>query len=320
MTLALANLVALATLTLLLPGLVTRVKARWAGRRGPPIWQLAYDLRRLWAKVPVYSDVTTPVFRLAPYVALVAALASAALAPMLSTAPLASFDYDFVWFAYVWGLGRVAMVLGALDTGSSFEGMGAARAATFGVLLEPALFLVAGALSLYVHLGHGATAAGHSLTALLMPRLQGGAAVTLWLACVIALVIVIQLEAARLPIEDPTTHLELTMVHEVMILDHSGPDLAALQLAGAVKLATGVSIVATLLNPWAAARPSAAGVLAHLGLCVALALALGLSESLLARVRLRAVPAYLVLAGIAGVVALLALLARSAQLGGGGAP
>lgn len=300
------NLAALLVMPILLSGVVVRVKARWAGRRGPPLLQLAYDLWRLWHKRSVVSSGATFVFQLAPYVALVATLGSAALLPLTGVHPIASFPFDFIWFAYVWGLSRAAMILGALDTGSSFEGMGAAREATFGTLLEPALFLVAGALALV----HGE----HQLWQLLAPPTGGGAAPVVWAGAVVALIIVVQVESSRMPIDDPTTHLELTMIHEVMILDHSARELAAVQWAAAIKLALGLSILASLLLGPA---QSWAGVALHLAVCVALAIALGLSESLLVRLRLRAVPQYLVAAIVAGAVALLAALALSAARGAG---
>jgi len=134
-------------------------------------------------------------------------------------------------------------VLGALDTGSSFEGMGASREATFATLLEPVLFVVAGALCLH--------SGARSFADALAPSIDGGPALVMWFAAIVALTVVVQVETGRVPIDDPATHLELTMVHEVMVLDHSGRELAFLQLGSAIKLYTGVSVVAMLLNPLA---------------------------------------------------------------------
>ena len=295
------NLLALLVMPIVLVGTINRVKSRWAGRRGPPILQLAFDLWRLVRKTPVYSKVTTPVFRLGPVVVLVTTLASACVVPLVGTSAIASFPFDFVWFAYVWGFGRVALMLGALETGSSFEGMGESREATFATLLEPILFLVAGALCLH--------SGARSFALLLAPQLDGTTAVVMWVAAIIALLIVVQVESARMPIDDPTTHLELTMVHEVMILDHSGPELAFLELAAAIKLFIGVSVVAMLLSPLAGAG-SLAAVGIHLGLCVAIAIAIGLAESLIARIKLRVIPQYIVVGLVAGGIALLSMLGR----------
>lgn len=293
----LANLAALLVMPFLLTGVINRVKSLWSGRRGPPIFQLAHDVVRLLRKSPVYSTTTTPVFRIAPYVLLVTAAGSAAVAPLLGSTPIASFTFDFVWFAYVAGLGRVAIMLAALDTGSSFEGMGAAREATFSTLLEPALFLVVGALCLL--------SGTHTLHEALTPHLQGGAAIVVWAAAIFALLVVLQVDTARMPVDDPTTHLELTMVHEVMVLDHSGPDLAAIQIGSAIKLLVGSSMIATLLNPWAGHRAELAAI-PNLALCIAVAAVIGTIESLIARLKLRAVPQYIVVALFSGAIALLA--------------
>lgn len=303
---ALANLAALAVMPFVVVGLINRVKARWAGRRGPPILQLAFDAWRLFHKRPVYSEVTTAVFRLGPIAVLVTTLASACIVPLAGVAPLVSFPFDFVWFAYLWALGRVALMLGALDTGSAFEGMGASREATFSTLLEPVLFLVAGALCL--HTG------ARDLAGALAPRLDSAPALVMWVAAIAAMLVVVQVESSRMPVDDPTTHLELTMVHEVMILDHSARELLLLQLAAAAKLYLSISVVAALLNPLAGGgSPAAAAVAVHLALCAALALALGLAESLIARLKLRVVPQYIVFALVAAGVALLSMLGRGGR-------
>lgn len=297
------NVIALLLMPFVLTGIINRVKSLWSGRKGPPLLQPAYDAVRLLRKSSTYSATTTPIFRIAPWIFLITAVGSAVVTPLLGSEAIASFPFDFVWFAYIWGLGRVAIMLAALDTGSSFEGMGAAREATFSTLLEPAFFLVAGALCL--------NAGTHTLRDALLPRLSAddGSSVV-WLCGVVTLFIVLQVETARMPVDDPTTHLELTMVHEVMVLDHSGPDLAAIQYGAAIKLYVGAAMVATLLNPWAGTvGPLAAA--ANLGLCVCVAVAVGTIESLIARLRLRTVPKYIALALASAAVALLATSWRS---------
>ncbi len=306
MPVRLANLAALLVMPLVLTGVINRVKSLWSGRKGPPLFQLAFDVVRLLRKSSVYSSTTTPVFRIAPYVLLLTAAGSACVAPLLGSTPFVSFPFDFVWLAYVWGLGRMAIMLAALDTGSSFGGMGAAREATFSTLLEPALFFIVGALSLLT--------GKHTLHEALNPHLDGGPAFVVWVAALVALTIVLQVETARMPVDDPATHLELTMVHEVMVLDHSGPDLAAIQVASAIKFFVGASIIATLLNPWAGSETLAAASL-NVAICVFVAILIGTVESLIARLKLRAVPQYIVVAIASGVVALLAAAWRA-----GGAP
>ncbi len=302
MTLAhVANFAALGTLPFLLTGTINRVKSLWSGRKGPPLLQPAYDVVRLLRKSPVYSTTTTPVFRIAPYVFLMTALGSAVVTPLLGSRPIAAFQFDFVWFAYIWALGRIAVMLAALDTGSAFEGMGAAREATFSTLIEPALFLVTGAFSLL--------SGTHTLYEAVESHLPAGAGTVAWLSGVVALLIVLQVEIARMPIDDPTTHLELTMVHEVMVLDHSGPELAAIQVGSAIKLLVGSSIVATLLNPWSGSGGALSAALNVL-LCGIFAGLIGTIESLIARLKLRTVPQYLVVALASGIVALLATMWR----------
>jgi len=299
---AVANLAALVVLPFVLLGTVTRIKSIWSGRKGPPILQPVFDVLRLLRKSPVYSDTTTPLFRIAPYVLLVTSVGGAALTPLLGGTPLISFPFDFVWFAYAWALGRFSVMLAAMDTGSSFEGMGAGREATFSTILEPALFLALGALSLLTH--------ARTLHQVIAPHLRDGPSVVVWGTAVVTLMIVLQVETARMPVDDPATHLELTMVHEVMVLDHSGPDLAAIQIGSAVKFLTGASIIATLLNPWHGGDGPLVAV-TNIALSLGVAAVVGTIESLVARLKLRAVPHYIAAAVFAGIVALLATAWRA---------
>jgi formate hydrogenlyase subunit 4 len=305
MLLALANLLALVVMPFLTAGLILRVKSLWSGRKGPPLLQPAFDVLRLLRKAPVYSDTTTPVFRIAPWMFLITALGSATLAPSFGSTPLISFPFDYLWLIQIWALGRVGVMLAALDTGSAFEGMGSAREATFSTLLEPVLLLTLGALCL----SSGAQTLHEALAATWG---VGDTSVVVGLLSVIALLIALQVEAGRMPVDDPTTHLELTMVHEVMVLDHAGPDLAAIQHGSAIKLYVASSIVATLLNPWSG-QGLWLGAAANLALCVAVALTVGTIESLVARLKLSAVPKYI---AVALASAALALFATAWRIGG----
>ena len=299
-----ANLLVLLVMPFLLTGIINRVKALWSGRKGPPLFQPLWDVLRLLRKKSVYSSTTTPLFRIAPWVLLITSVGSAVVTPLLGTQPLYSFAFDFVVLAYAWGLGRAAVMLAALDTGSSFEGMGAAREATFSTLVEPALFLVIGALGLFSRT--------HTLHEALQLKVDDGASLAAWFCAVVCLLVVLQTETARMPVDDPTTHLELTMVHEVMVLDHSGPELAAIQLANAVKLLVGASVLATLMNPWARLGTPVSALLT-VGLSVVVAIVIGTIESLIARLKLRAVPQYV---GVAIAASAIALLATTWRLGG----
>jgi len=298
----LAHLAAFALMPFVLVGVLNRTKALWSGRKGPPILQSGWDVLRLFRKSVVYSEVTTPIFQLAPLVGLVTAGAAALVVPIFGSASLLGFQLDFVWMAYLWGLGRVALVLAAFDTGSSFEGMGAARAATFSTLVEPTLFLTLGTLTLVT--------GKLSLHEVLAIPLADSAAVAVWALSVVALLIVLQVEASRMPVDDPTTHLELTMIHEVMVLDHSGPDLALIQLAAGLKFFVGSAMIATLLNPGRGTSGWLTGAF-NLALCVLIAVGVGTVESLIARLKLRAVPQYVAVAMASAAVALLATAWRA---------
>ncbi len=295
--LAAAHLAAMGLLPFLLVGIINRTKARWAGRKGPRLLQSLDDVRRLLRKRPVYSTVTTAVFKVGPLVVLATSLVSASMAPLLGGFAPVSFPYDFVVFAYLWGLGRMAMMLSALDTGSSFEGMGASREATYAALVEPGLFLVLGTLAIAT----GQT----SFAQIVGVGLASPPAVIVTVAAVVALIVVLQVEAARVPVDDPTTHLELTMIHEVMILDHAGPELAALQYAAALKLTLCAGIVAALLNPLGEGHGAALMVAGNVAITFGVAILVGTVESLLARFRLALVPQYVLVAIISGSVALL---------------
>ncbi|BDG02568.1 respiratory chain complex I subunit 1 family protein [Anaeromyxobacter oryzae] len=285
----------------LLLGVVTRVKAIFAGRTGAPLLQPYHDLRRLLGKGAVYSRTTTWVFRAGPVVGLAAVLCAGLLLSFGGAPALLAFPGDFVLFAYLLGLGRFATALAALDTGSSFEGMGAAREVTFASYAEPALFLCLVVL---------ASATGSlSLTGMLgdaLPDVWHGQGPTLLLAAV-ALFGVALAENARIPFDDPTTHLELTMIHEVMVLDHSGPDLALIQYGASLKLfLLGALVVRLGLGlPLASPEASLAAFLAGM---LAFAVVVGAVESTMARLRLTRVPQFLVASSVLSLLALVLLL------------
>jgi formate hydrogenlyase subunit 4 len=295
-SLGLVHLLIALAMPVLMVGLVNRTKALWAGRKGPRLLQLAWDLLRLLRKRPVYSVVATPLFRVGAYVVLAAALLAAMIAPLLGSFAPFQFDHDFIVFAYTLGLARIFLMLSAMDVGSAFEGMGAAREASFSAFVEPALFLLIGAASV---------ATGSTSFAGLIGHLhQTESFQWLVLPAVVVLFILLQAEAARVPVDDPLTHLELTMVHEVMILDHSGPDLAAMQYAAALKMTIYAGLIAALLNPFDPAGAPLASIATSLLVMAAVAVAVGCVESLTARLALRLVPRYLMLASVAAALCL----------------
>lgn len=281
---------------ILLVGLVNRTKAWWGGRRGPRLTQSFWDLRRLLRKQPVFSAVATPLFRAGAWVVLLASLLAAQIAPILGPLAPLQFEHDFIVFAYTLGLARLALMLSAMDVGSAFEGMGSAREASFTAFVEPALFLLVGTALV----GTGQT----SLAGLIGQWHHSPAFVWLAAPAVLVLFVLLQAEAARVPVDDPATHLELTMVHEVMVLDHSGPELAAMQYAAAIKMTVYAGLIAALLNPFDLAAQPAPAVLAALAIMAAVAVVVGCVESLTARLRMRHVPPYLALASLVAALGL----------------
>ena len=292
---ALLQLATVLVVAPLLGGVVTRVKAIFAGRIGPPLLQPYHDLARLLRKGVVYSRTAGAVFRAGPLVGLAATLAAALLMPFGGAEAVVAFPGDFVLLAYLLGLARFVTALAALDTGSSFEGMGAAREVTFASFAEPALFLAlvtvaraTGALSLSEMLG----------PPLAQRWAAGGSQLPL---VALALFAVALAESSRIPFDDPNTHLELTMIHEVMVLDHSGPDLALILYGAHLKLALLGALVARV------ALGFAGGVAAWLGLLgglAAFAVAVGIVESTMARLRMPRVPQFLLAASVLSALAL----------------
>lgn len=284
------------TLPIILVGLVNRTKSWWAGRKGPRLLQSAYDLWRLLGKRPIVSTVASPLFRMSAYVVLVCGLAAASMVPMLGQFAPVQFSHDFIVVAYTLGLARIALMIGAMDVGSAFEGMGAAREASFSAYAEPALFLLIGAA--------GAATGMTSFADLIGQLHRTPYFLIIVIPLVLALLILLQTEAARVPVDDPMTHLELTMIHEVMILDHSGPELAAMQYAAALKMTLYAGLIAALINP---VDPQAAPVPAigvSLGLMLLVALGVGCIESLSARLPMRWVTRYVLIGSGAALLSM----------------
>jgi formate hydrogenlyase subunit 4 len=275
----------------LLPGIINRVKAWVAGRRGPPVLQLYYDLARLWQKGVVMSNLASPAFIVLPAVAWVAVLGAAMLIPLGPLGASLSFRGDVLLMLYLLALARFCTAWAAMETGSAFEGMGAAREVSYAVLAEAAM--IAAILSLSVQTG------SVSLATMLAPA--AGAGVFLLAA---GLFIVLLAENCRVPFDDPNTHLELTMIHEVMVLDHSGPPLAAILHGASMKLLLFAVILVQAVLPLGGLHPvAAAGALA--GAVLAVTLGVGMVESLLARLAFKQVPLLLTVAFLLCLFALL---------------
>ena len=293
----------------LLPGIINRVKAKFAGRHGKPVLQTYYDIAKLLRKGEVISRTSTWTFAVAPSVALAATLCALALLPLGGAVSPLAFAGDFVLAAYLLGMGRFAIMLGALDTGSAFEGMGASREATFSALAEPVFFLALMVLtSLCLGLGHGTD------TAFSLSTMFGGQTAGAWLTgkgelllLPVIFFILLLVENCRIPVDDPNTHLELTMIHEVMVLDHSGPNMALILYGAALKLWFFAALIAGLITP---GLPLWQQVGLRVAIVLLLAVVVGIVESVMARLRMERVAYLLGAAAIMGMLTLILTQAR----------
>src|SRR5579864_9417750 len=285
----------------LLLGLINRTKALVAGRRGPPLLQPYRDVVKCLRRGAVYGDVTSWVFRAGSVISLVCLVAALFLMPLGGIVAPVSFAGDLIVLVGLLALGRFATVLAALDTGSSFEGMGASREVHFAVLAEPALLLALAALARC-----GGAMSLSAIYAALTPALWLTLLPNLTLVAMTLLVLGL-VENCRIPVDDPTTHLELTMIHEVMVLDHSGPDFAFIQYAAALKLWMLGALFVGLVLAVRSGSPWLDGGAALLGMA-GLAVVIGIVESAMARYRLTRVPQFIVGAATLSVVAFIVLL------------
>ncbi len=279
----------------LLLSIINRSKAVIAGRRGAPLLQPYFNLTRLLQKGVVYSDVSSGLVQLSPVVNLAVLCCCVVLVPLGPIPAILHFSGDFILLAYLMGMGRFITMLGALDTGSSFEGMGASREAFFAALAEPAFFLTMAGLARIT----GAQSLNDILQTINSEHWLHATPSLLLIA--VAFFLVFLAENARIPIDDPTTHLELTMIHEVMILDHSGPDLAMIEYGVALKIWLLAAIFAALFVP---PGTNVLWLPLFLLLMVAIGMLVAMVESSMARLRLIRVPQLLISAGVFAGLAL----------------
>ena len=284
-------------------GVINRVKAIIGGRRGQPLFQLYFDIQKLLSKESVFSETTTWVFRFGPVVALATALIAVMIVPLgHASAPLA-FTGDIILLAYVMGLGRFFTMAAAIDTGSAFEGMGSAREATYACFAEPVLFLgllvlarVTGTISMSGMLGPG-----------LLAGWSGAAAALLLI--LISWFVVLLVENCRIPFDDPNTHLELTMIHEVMVLDHSGPALGLILYGASIKMFVFAALIVRLAMPFSGGSEIVDWCLFLLG-TVLVAIVIGIIESVMARLRLPSIPNLLMGAGALSLLGMILVLVK----------
>jgi formate hydrogenlyase subunit 4 len=257
-------------------GVINRVKSLASGRKGPGIFQPVKDVVRLFKKGVVYSETTSFVFRIAPTVYFSSVVMAMLVVPFGQSKGVVSFEGDFIFFAYVLALGKFFNIISAMDTGSSFEGMGASREALYSMFAEPAFFILMGSLALLT---------GHTSFQEIFAALHIGSYISYALAILgtFVLMMVSMVENSRMPIDDPKTHLELTMVHEVMILDNSGFDLGLILSAGYLKFAVYGALV---VNLFIGVFPYQYSIPMFFIIQVVLASGVGLIESFMARFRM----------------------------------
>jgi formate hydrogenlyase subunit 4 len=227
-----------------LVGVMRQVRARLEGRAGAGIWQPWRDLRKLLGKESIRPYGTSWVFAEAPRVLLGSTLLIAAVIPFLSTRSPLNGVADLFAVVALLLLGTVALALAGLDTGTAFGGMGASRGITVAALAEPTILLAGFALSARVGSSNLAAIVEGTLTT------PGRVLSPASLLAAVALAVVIVAETGRLPVDNPATHLELTMIHEAMVLEYAGRDLALVELASALRLTVLLGLAANLFLPW----------------------------------------------------------------------
>lgn len=266
-------------LPLLSVGLIAKTKAIWAGRKGASIIQPFFTVAKLLRKQEIHPRTAGWIFRAAPSLALAATFTAALLVPFGGSSSIFSFRGDFVVFMYLLAFAKAVMVMAAMEVGSSFEGMGASREISFTAFLEPAFFLTVGSL---VYAG-GFDSMGdlfYRHTVLITNQWS----VIIAVMTSLALFIMMLVEGARVPFDDPTTHLELTMIHEVMVLDTSGVNLAMVYYTAALKMQIYASLISYFLIP--EGRGSILITLIFFVVSMVLAILVGLVESLMPRYRM----------------------------------
>ena len=299
-----AQMLLVLALAPLLVGFVRKVKARLLRRQGPPLIQPYRDIIRLLRKDVVLATSASWLFRAIPYLIFAATWVAAALVPTFATGLMFSWSADLIAIIALLGLARFFLALAGLDVGTSFGGIGSSREVMIASLAEPAMLMIVFTLAL---------AAGSTQLSTMAEYLASGEAglrFSLGLA-LIALIIVAIAENARIPVDNPATHLELTMVHEAMVLEYSGRHLALIDLSAELKLLLYVSLIACLFVPWGIAAPDAGlkalliGVVAYVAKLAAGAFLLAVFETSIAKMRVFRVPEFM---GVALMLALLATL------------
>jgi formate hydrogenlyase subunit 4 len=289
-----------------LTGFVRKVKARLLRRQGPPLLQPYRDLVRLMRKEVVLADSASWLFRVIPYLIFAATWVAASLVPTFRTGLMFSWSADLIAIIALLGSARFFLALAGLDVGTSFGGIGSSREVMIASLAEPAMIMIVFTLALVAGSTQLSTMAGFMVSSAVGLRVSLGLAL-------IALIMVAIAENARIPVDNPATHLELTMVHEAMVLEYSGRHLAMVEFSASLKLLLYVSLIACVFVPWGMAAPGAhagalvVGTLAYLGKLAAGGFLLALFETSIAKMRVFRVPEFLGAALMLGLLATLLL-------------
>lgn len=301
MLMKLLNFIILLFVPFLMMGIIKKTKTFWAGKKGPSVFQPLYDFIRLMKKDFVISKTTSVVFRIAPIITFSTVLFAGLFVPLASGSALINIPAGLIVFAYTLALGKFASLISAMDTGSSFEGMGTSREACFSTIVEPAFFIViASIMALTGNYTFGA------LSNIISSA--GSYGVLIIIFSIVVLFIMMLTEASRVPVDDPATHLELTMIHEVMILDNSGSDLALFSWANSIKLLLLSSLIANMIIPstvegWLA-------VLLYLLIMFIISIIIGTVESGMARIRMSHVFEFIFIMSSISLVVLSLIIAR----------
>lgn len=281
----------------LFAGFVNKLKAILTGRIGAPIIQPYFELRKLFRKETINSITSSFISRISPLLNFVSLIVAAAVLPVGFWKPLISFNGDIILFAYILGLSRFFQILAAMDIGSSFEGMGASREATFALFAEPIFFFTIGSISFL----SGFTSLFdiyHSI------ELNNISYEVFILICSISVFMLAVTECSRMPVDDPNTHLELTMIHEVMILDNSGLDLFFYQYSSYIKLFIYAVLEISFFYPFSQ-QSYFLGIIIFVVGSFILSCALAVVETITARYRMKNIPQYLLFATAIGILNLL---------------
>ena len=265
-------------------GIINRIKSITSGRKGPGVLQPVKDVIKLFRKGAVYSNTTSIIFTLAPGISFASVLMACLVIPFGPANGLVSFDGDFIFFAYILACGKFFSIIAAMDTGSSFEGMGASREALYSMFAEPAFFILLGSFALLT---------GNTSFYKIFSSLHLGSSITYMLGVLASFVLMMiaMIENSRMPVDDPKTHLELTMIHEVMILDNSGFELGLILSTSYIKFAMFGALIA---NFFIGALPVPAAVPVFIMIQFLFAVMVGLIESFMARFRMSHNPQFIV--------------------------